>query len=308
MIIVHSGAGDWTDDKLEIAKEHLIKSVEIGFEILNKYDDAISACEEAIKILEDTPIFNAGTGSVLNIFGEVEMDASIMRGDNLKAGAVAGIKNIKNPISLARKVMEETDHVLIISEGAEKLAKVFNFEDYNPITEESIQKYRKLKEEIDKFDKFKKLSEFMKKYPQYFMGTVGAVVVNSKGVIVSGSSTGGIVLKLKGRVGDTPIVGAGIYANEYCGASATGIGEGIIRTNLSSFVCNLAKLGISVKNAVKSGIDYLTEKVNLPAGIIALDRNGNIGFYHNTKYMPVAYYENGKIHYALKFQDIKVSS
>lgn len=308
MIIVHGGAGDWTEEKLEIAKEHLIKSVEIGLEILNKYDDAISACEEVIKVLEDAPVFNAGTGSVLNIFGEVEMDASIMRGDNLKAGAVAGIRNIKNPISLARKIMEETDHVFIISEGAEKLAKTFNFENYDPTTEESREKYKELKEEIGKFDRFKKLSEFMQKYPQYFIGTVGAVVVNSKGIIVSGSSTGGIILKLKGRVGDTPLIGAGIYANEYCGASATGIGEGIIRTNLSAFVCNLAKFGISVQNAVKSAIDYLTKKVELPAGIIALDRNGNIGFYHNTKHMPVAYYENGKIHYALKFQDIKASS
>ncbi|MFZ8846750.1 MAG: isoaspartyl peptidase/L-asparaginase family protein [Candidatus Hydrothermia bacterium] len=295
MIIVHGGAGEWNEEKLKIAESSLIKSVEKGLEILKKYDDPISACEEAIKILEDEPIFNAGTGSVLNIFGEVEMDASIMRGDNLKAGAVAGIKNIKNPISLARKIMEETEHVLIISEGAQKLAKTFGFEEYNPITNESIEKYKKAKENFDNINSLKHIKQFMEKYPNYFIGTVGAVVVNSKGVIVSGSSTGGTILKLKGRVGDTPLIGAGIYANEVCGASATGIGEGIIRVNLSSFVCYLVKIGISVENAVKSAIDYLTQKVNLPAGIIALDNYGNVGFYHNTKYMPVAYYKDGKI-------------
>ncbi len=295
MIIVHGGAGEWNEEKLEFAKNSLIKAVEIGIEILKKYDDPISACEEAIKVLEDDPIFNAGTGSVLNIFGEVEMDASIMRGDNLKAGAVAGIKNIKNPISLARKIMEETEHVLIISEGAQKLAKTFGFEEYNPITNESVEKYKKAKENFDKIVNLKHIKEFIEKYPNYFIGTVGAVAVNSKGIIVSGSSTGGTILKLKGRVGDTPLIGAGIYANDSCGASATGIGEGIIRVNLSSFVCYLVKFGISVENATKSAIDYLSQKVNLPAGIIALDKYGNVGFYHNTKYMPVAYYNNGTI-------------
>jgi len=141
MVIVHGGAGDWNEEKLKIAEKILIKAVEEALEILRKDDDPITACEIAIKILEDEPIFNAGTGSVLNIFGEVEMDASIMRGDNLKAGAVAGIKNIKNPISLARKIMEETEHVLIISEGGQKLAKTFGFEEYNPITNESIERY-----------------------------------------------------------------------------------------------------------------------------------------------------------------------
>ncbi len=294
MIIVHGGAGEWDKERLEVAKECLIKAVGVGIEILKKFDDPVSACEEAIKVLEDEPIFNAGTGSVLNIFGEVEMDAAIMRGDNLIVGAVAGIKNIKNPISLARKVMEETDHVLIISEGAQKLAKVFGFEEHNPITDESIRRYRIAKEKIGEIEKFKKLKGFMEKYPNYFVGTIGAVVVNSKGVIVSGSSTGGTILKLKGRVGDTPLIGAGIYANEFAGASATGIGEGIIRTNLSSFICHLVKFGISIENAVKSGIDYLTQKVNLPAGVIGIDKNGNVAYYHNTNYMPVAFYKDGK--------------
>ncbi len=297
MIIVHGGAGEWDRERLEIAKEVLINAVNVGIEILKKFDDPVSACEEAIKLLEDNPIFNAGTGSVLNIFAEVEMDAAIMRGDNLMAGAVAGIKNIKNPISLARKIMEETDHVLIISEGAQKLAKVFGFEEYNPITEDSIKRYNIAKEKIREVERFKKLKEFMDKYPNYFIGTVGSVVVNSKGVIVSGSSTGGTILKLKGRVGDTPLIGAGIYANEFAGASATGIGEGIIRTNLSAFVCHLVKFGISIENAVKSAIDYLNQKINLPAGVIGIDKNGNIAYYHNTNYMPVAYYKDGKIEF-----------
>ncbi len=295
MIIVHGGAGEWNEEKFKIAEKILVKAVEEALEILRKDDDPITACETAIKILEDEPIFNAGTGSVLNIFGEVEMDASIMRGDNLKAGAVAGVKNIKNPISLARKIMEETEHILISNEGAQKLAKVFGFEEYNPITDESLERYKKAKEKIGETDRFKKLKEFIEKYPNYFIGTVGAVVVNSKGIIVSGSSTGGTILKLKGRIGDTPLIGAGIYANDVCGASATGIGEGIIRVNLSAFVCYLVKFGLSVENAVKSAIDYLTEKVNLPAGIIAIDKFGNIGFYHNTQYMPVAYYKDNKV-------------
>ncbi len=300
-LIVHGGAGRWEARRLERAKPVLIRAVERGIEAFNESGDVVSACEEAVKVLEDSALFNAGTGSTLNIFGEVEMDASIMRGWDLEAGAVAAVRRIRNPISLARKVMEETDHVMLVGEGAERFARALGFQEYDPITPERLEKYRKymqkLKEEgIDALPvRWKRLGELMKKYPHYFHGTVGCVAVDDAGKIVSASSTGGVFLKLEGRVGDTPQIGSGIYATEFAGASATGIGEGIARVVLSKRICDAVERGISIGEAVRMGIDYLTERVGLDAGVIALDVEGNVAHHSNTGTMPVSYYSNGKM-------------
>ncbi len=300
-IIVHGGAGRWEARRLEEAKPVLIRSVEKGMEVHEKTGDIVSACEEAVKVLEDSSLFNAGTGSTLNIFGRVEMDASIMRGWDLEAGAVAAVRNIKNPISLARKVMEETDHVMLVGEGAMRFARAVGFEEHDPITPYRLEKYRKYIEElrnkgVDALPvKWRRLGELMKKYPRYFHGTVGCVAVDEKGRIVAASSTGGVFLKLEGRVGDTPQLGSGIYATHLAGASATGIGEGIARVVLSKTVCDLVERGYPVKDAVRMGIDYLTQKVGLDAGIIALDRDGSVAYYSNTEYMPVAFFSGGEL-------------
>ncbi len=305
-IIVHGGAGRWEAQRLEKAKPVLIHSVERGIQVYNDTGDVVSACEEAVKVLEDSSLFNAGTGSTLNIFGEVEMDASIMRGWDLEAGAVAAVRNIKNPISLARKVMEETDHVMLVGEGAMRFARALGFEEYDPRTPDRLEKYRKYMKElrekgIDALPvKWRKLGEFMRKYPQYFHGTVGCVAVDEESRIVAASSTGGVFLKLEGRVGDTPQLGSGIYATHLAGASATGIGEGIARVVLSKTICDFVERGHSVEEAVRMGIDYLTQKVGLDAGVIALDKDGNVAYYSNTKTMPVAFFSNGKMGVAQK--------
>lgn len=262
-----------------------------GFKVLQNGRSALDACEEAVKSLEDNPVFNAGTGSVLTLDGRCEMDAAIMKGSTLEAGAVAGVDNLKNPISLARKVMEETDHVLLIGDGAMKFARIMGFTEYNPITEERKKEWQELRERLLSGEPlhWHKIQDLLKKYPELLRGTVGCVALDDNGEVVAGTSTGGVFLKLFGRVGDTPLLGAGTYATLFGGASATGIGEGIMRTVLAKTVCDFMRMGISAEKAAQAGIDLINQTVKTETGIIAIDKNGNVGFAYNTKHMPVAY-------------------
>jgi len=174
-IIVHGGAGTIKkEERIPKVIEGVKEAVIVGWKELRK-GSALDAVEEAIKVLEDNPIFNAGTGSVLTIDGKVEMDAAIMRGKTLEAGAVAGIWGVKNPISVARKVMEKTDHVLLVGEGAVKFARLMGFPEYNPITEERIEQWKELKEKLMKGEikYWKKLGELIKEYPEVLRSTVG---------------------------------------------------------------------------------------------------------------------------------------
>jgi beta-aspartyl-peptidase (threonine type) len=294
VIIVQGGAGRWKREKMEEVKRGLFEAILSGFEILDRDGDAVDACEAAITVLEDNPIFNAGTGSVLTLDGRCEMDAAIMKGNNLEAGAVAGVTNIKNPIKLARKVMEETDHVLLAGEGAERFAKFMGFESYDPITERRRKEWKELRKKLaeGKSTRWPKISKLLKKHPELLTGTVGCVVLG-KGEIVAGTSTGGVFLKLFGRVGDTPMLGAGTYATPFAGASATGIGEGIMRTLLAKTVCDFIRAGLSAQKAAEAGIDFVNHTVKLGAGIIAIDLSGNIGYAYNTECMPVAFMKEG---------------
>ncbi|MFN3782167.1 MAG: isoaspartyl peptidase/L-asparaginase family protein, partial [Candidatus Kapaibacteriota bacterium] len=214
-IIVHGGAGTYSTDSSENheIKKVLLSAVEMGYSILESGGSAIDAVESAIKILENSFIFNAGRGSVLNEEGFVEMDASIMEGSNLQAGAVAGVRDFPNPISLARLVMEKTPHVLFAGEGIDKLIKKFKLTKISP---DSFKLQPKHKER--------------KKSAKEKHGTVGAVAIDMYGNISAGTSTGGVLNKMVGRVGDSPIIGAGTYAkNSTCGVSCTGLGEFFIR-------------------------------------------------------------------------------
>ncbi len=290
-IIVHGGAGTISEDSIENAKQGVRLAAQAGYNVLLKSNSAVDACCAAVNALEDNPIFNAGTGSVLTLDGKCEMDAAIMKGSTLEAGAIAGIENVKNPISIARKVMEETDHVLLIGEGASKFASVMGFPVYNPVTEHRKKQWAELKERLleGKDPHWKRIKDLIKKHPELLRGTVGCVAMDDSGEIVAGTSTGGVFLKLFGRVGDTPLLGAGTYATSSGGASATGIGEGIMRTVLSKTVCNFMRMDISAQSASAAGIDMVTNVIGSWAGIIAIDRRGNIGFAKNTKSMPVAY-------------------
>lgn len=295
-IIVHGGAGTIKkEDRIPKVLEGVREAVLAGWKEL-KRGSALDAVEEAIKALEDNPVFNAGTGSVLTLDGKVEMDAAVMRGKTLEAGAVAGIWGVKNPISVARKVMEKTDHVLLGGEGALKFARLMGFEDYDPITEERIEQWKKLREKLLKegqIPHWKKISELIKEYPEVLRSTVGAVAFDGEEV-VAGTSTGGVFLKMFGRIGDTPIIGGGTYANEFAGVSCTGLGEVIIRLALAKNAVDFVRLGLSAQEASEAAISLATKHFGKDrVGLIMIDAWGNIGFAKNTKHMSVAYLRDG---------------
>ncbi|RLF77365.1 asparaginase [Thermococci archaeon] len=290
-IIVHGGAGTIRDEsRIPKIKKGVGEAVLAGWREL-KRGSALDAVEEAVKALEDNPLFNAGTGSVLTVDGKVEMDAAIMR-SNLEAGAVAGIWGVKNPISVARKVMEKTDHVLLGGEGAVKFARLMGFNDYNPTTEERIDQWKKLREKLlndGQIPHWKKISELIREYPEVLRSTVGAVAFDG-GEVVAGTSTGGVFLKMFGRIGDTPIIGGGTYANEFAGASCTGLGEVMIKLVLAKSAVDFVRFGLTAQKASEAAISIATEHFGSDnAGVIMIDARGNIGFAKNTKHMSVAY-------------------
>ena len=294
-IIVHGGAGTIKDEgRIPKVMKGVRNAVLVGWKEL-KRGSAIDAVEEAVKTLEDNPIFNAGTGSVLTLDGKVEMDAAIMR-SNLEAGAVASIWGVKNPISIARKVMEKTDHVLLAGEGAVKFARLMGFEEYNPIIEERVEQWKKLREkflEKGRIPHWKKISELIKEYPEVLRSTVGAVAFDDE-EIVAGTSTGGVFLKMFGRVGDTPIIGAGTYANEFAGVSCTGLGEVAIKLSLAKTATDFVRFGLNAQKASEAAIELATRYFGSEnMGIIMVDKNGNVGFAKNTKHMSVAYMKEG---------------
>lgn len=294
-IIVHGGAGTIKkEERIPKVLQGVREAVLTGWKEL-KRGSALDAVEEAIKALEDNPIFNAGTGSVLTIDGKVEMDAAIMR-SNLNAGAVASIWGVKNPISVARKVMEKTDHVLLAGEGAVRFARLMGFDEYDPTTEERVEQWKELREKLlreGNIIHWKKISELIKEYPEVLRSTVGAVAFDGE-EIVAGTSTGGVFLKMFGRVGDTPIIGGGTYANEFAGASCTGLGEVAIKLALAKTAVDFVRLGLNAQKASEAAIELATKYFgNDTMGIIMVDREGNIGFEKNTKHMSVAYMKEG---------------
>ncbi|AIF69918.1 asparaginase [Palaeococcus pacificus DY20341] len=295
-IIVHGGAGTIKkEERIPKVLEGVREAVLAGWKEL-KRGSALDAVEEAIKALEDNPVFNAGTGSVLTLDGKVEMDAAVMRGRTLEAGAVAGIWGVKNPISVARKVMEKTDHVLLGGEGAVKFARLMGFDDYNPTTEERVDQWKKLREKLlndGQIPHWKKISELIKEYPEVLRSTVGAVAFDG-GEVVAGTSTGGVFLKMFGRIGDTPIIGGGTYANEFAGASCTGLGEVMIKLVLAKSAVDFVRFGLTAQKASEAAISLATEHFGSDnAGVIMIDARGNIGFAKNTKHMSVAYMKEG---------------
>jgi beta-aspartyl-peptidase (threonine type) len=283
LIIVHGGAWDIPS---ELHSEHLkgIHSVlDTGIRILKKTDSSLLTVLEIIKLFEDNPIFDAGTGSFLNSDGEVEMDAGVMVGSDLSAGAVAAIRNVKHPIEIAEKIRSETQHVMLVGEGAVKFAQengvqIFPTEDLLVGRERDL--YFRLKEKkevrIKSFFEMKKIGR----------DTVGAVVINSKGDIIAGTSTGGTPYKLKGRVGDSPLIGSGFYADNLAGgASTTGWGEGIMRMVMAKKAVDLMQNQMPAAEAAKFVIDELHNRIGGDGGIILIDNKGNYGCAYNTPYM-----------------------
>jgi len=273
VLVIHGGAGkilkeNISDKKEALYRETLTKALTTGQKILENGGSSIDAVEQVIRVMEDSPLFNAGKGSVFNERGRNEMDAAIMDGKNLDAGAIAGVKRIRNPISAARAVMDKSKHVLLIKQGAEILAEKAGLE----IVDSSYFFVQ------SRYDFYKKAKEAEKH------GTVGCVALDKNGNLAAGTSTGGMTNKMFGRVGDSPIIGAGTYANnKTCAVSATGHGEFFIRNVVAYDISALMEYsGMSLNNAAEYVIQDKLMMQNASGGIIAVDSDGNIAMEFNT--------------------------
>ncbi|MBA4251047.1 MAG: beta-aspartyl-peptidase [Chlorobiaceae bacterium] len=273
VLVIHGGAGNADKNMPTELKEKYLSSLEsalqIGKKILESGGSSLDAVEQVVRFLEDDSLFNAGRGAVLTSEGVAELDASIMYGKDLSTGAVANVKRVKNPITAARTVMEKSNHVLLVSDGAEKFAKSKGLEMVDPsyfITSEEYERWTKKKESEKK-------------------GTVGAVALDMAGNISAATSTGGMFYKLPGRVGDAPLVNAGTYANnKTAGISCTGWGERFIKNTVAFNVSALMEYkGYTLKEAVDEMIHKRLQKGD--GGLIAIDKHGNFELSYSTNAM-----------------------
>lgn len=282
-IILHGGAGgepkEWNDEYRAARRQSLSAALDVGVKLLSSGGEALDAVEAVVRVLEDDPMFNAGRGCVLNEQGEHELDASIMDGRNLACGAVSGVKRVKNPISLAKHVMTDTRHVFLQSVGADKFAESIGLELVPPeyfITDEQRAAWKKWQaREAEK----KKGAQIV--HPKY-LGTVGCVAIDAKGNIAAGTSTGGLMGKRWGRVGDSPVIGAGTYAaNETCGVSCTGTGEEFIRHNVAADMS--ARLKYAKQSLAQAASTIMKDVLPFDCGgLIAIDKQYNIVADFNT--------------------------
>ena len=287
-IVIHGGAGTMEREKMSTEKEFeykkkLEEALNKGYEVLENNGSSELAVIEAIKVMEDSPLFNAGKGAVLDERGEASLDASFMSGKNLNAGAVAGVKKIKNPIIAAYSVMKNTPQVLLISEGADQFAKeqgLHMVDNSYFITERrkaQLFKNKNLVQQKNKKDSSSSISKF---------GTVGCVALDKNGNLSAGTSTGGRSNKKWGRVGDVPIIGAGNYANNNtCAISATGWGEFFIRNVVAHDISSLLEYKkLDIRQAAKVSLEKV-KKLGGSGGVIAIDKYGNYAMEFNTKGM-----------------------
>lgn len=295
-LAIHAGASEATEfikTHLADMEQSLKKILENAYESLKRGHHAVDVVQQAVIMLEDDPLYNAGRGSALNVKGEVEMDASIMRGDTLDAGAVALIKSVKNPVVLAREVMEKTDHVFLSSYGALEFAKASRVK----LEPESYFVTDWQKEEFLKFIKQKNLQNTPKK----LHGTVGAVALDKKGNLAAATSTGGTNYSLEGRIGDSCVIGSGCYANnQTCAVSGTGQGEILIVNVIAHTISMIIELA---KMPIQKACDYVLLERSRPKtgeiGVIAIDPKGNIGMSFTTEIMKRAWVsskDKNKVH------------
>src|SRR3989440_7095863 len=301
-LVIHGGAGTIERSKITPEKEReyragLERALSAGYEILKRGGSTLDATEAAVRVLEDDPHFNAGRGSVFTSAGTNEMDASIMDGKTLKAGAIGSVQHIKSPVSLARLVMEKSPHVMLDCAGAEAFAKANGIELVD-------QKYFFTQDRWDALQKIKAAEKHRASgegtsfliTDQDRHGTVGAVALDKNGNLAAATSTGGTTNKRPGRIGDTPVIGAGTYANNAtCAVSATGDGEYFIRASVGNNISALIEYrGMSLKDAAQVALDRVA-KLGGTGGLIAIDREGSIALPFNTSGMYRGYvYPNGK--------------
>ena len=265
MIIVHGGAGKWKNERIPVALEQVEKAAVVGFQVLDNDGSALDAAEACTVYMESCGKLNAGLGARANIDGIKELDAMIVDGSSLNFGSVAAITGIQNPVSLARYIMEKTEFSFFAGDNSKQLYEKMIAEGYRTEAESGV-------------------------VAQSFNGgakdTVGCVVVDGQGRIAATSSTGGIAKKLPGRVGDSSVMGSGAYANDVCGATATGWGEHIMRVTLSRMIVLYVEEGLDVGLAAKRGMEMFEAKTGSEAGVVVADAKGNYGFSTNAKAMP----------------------
>jgi len=306
-LVIHGGAGtilkkNLTPELEAQYKEVLEKAAKKGYKILQNGGTSLDAVEQTIHIMENSPLFNAGKGAVFANNGKNELDASIMEGKTLNAGAVAGVTNLKHPISAARKVMENSDHVLLARKGAEEFAAAQGLEVVDPsyfFTEKRFNSLQKIKDkakmQLDHDDKSAFVDPYIKDHK---FGTVGCVALDKNGNLAAGTSTGGMTNKKWNRIGDSPIIGAGTYANnKTCAVSGTGHGEYFIRANVAYDISALMEYKkLSLQEAAKEVIQNKLKNMGGDGGIIAIDAKGNLVAEFNTAGMYRAMVdENGKV-------------
>lgn len=289
-IVIHGGAGALERGKYSAEEEAAFKAaltgaLDAGYAILDSGGSALDAVETAIVLLEDSPHFNAGKGAVFTRDGRNELDASIMDGASKNAGAVAGVTTVKNPIKLARAVMENSRHVMFARDGAEAFAAEQGMELVEPDYFYTERRWKALQNALEKEKKRKKKESALPVDTKF--GTVGAVALDADGNLAAGTSTGGMTLKRWGRVGDSPIIGAGTYAdNNSCAVSSTGDGEFFIRLTLARDICAQVEYGgASIEEATRDMIHNRLTEMEASGGVIVLGADGEYAMAFNSKGM-----------------------
>ena len=279
-IAVHGGAGalspaDLTPDNERAYRHGLEQALRAGFEVLSKGGASLDAVVAAVQVLEDDPLFNAGRGAVLNAGGVAELDASLMDGRDLRAGAVAGLRHVRSPIALARRVMDHSPHVMLAGPGAEEFALE---QGMAPVANSHFVTERR-RRELERF-----LQGVAASGDESLMGTVGAVALDADGNLAAATSTGGTTGKRWGRVGDSPLIGAGTYAaNDCCAVSATGHGEYFIRAAVAHEIASLMRYrGLGVVEAADEVVMGQLVKLGGSGGVIAVGRDGRIAMTFNS--------------------------
>ena len=298
-IVIHGGAGtilkaNMSDEMDKAYREAMNKALDIGEKILKEGGTCMDAVEQSIRFMEDSPLFNAGRGAVFTHEGKNEMDASFMYGKDQNAGAVGGVTNIKHPISAARAVLERSEHVMMAGKGAEDFAASQNIEQVDPEYFKTERRWNSLQRILKSEEDKTELSEDDDKDKKH--GTVGVVALDKNGDIAAGTSTGGMTNKRFNRIGDSPIIGAGTFAdNATCGVSSTGHGEYFIRYTVARDIAAMMEYGNS---SLAEASDYIVNKKLVEkggtGGVVALDRNGNIAMPFNTPGMYRGYAKPGE--------------
>lgn len=306
VLVIHGGAGNMSREGMTANDEpayhaRLNQALEAGEAVLKAGGSSLDAVEVAVRVLEDSPLFNAGKGAVFNYEGQNELDASIMCGNTLMAGAVSGVTTLRNPITAARKVMELSPHVMLMGKGAEQFGYEQGLEIVDPsyfFDQRRWDQYRNYLRSTQQGLRGDVNSEWK-------MGTVGAVALDMHGNLAAATSTGGMTGKKYGRIGDSPIIGAGTYANnQSCAVSATGHGEHFIRNVVAyDIAARMTYLGISLQEAASFVVMEKLHEIGATGGVIAVDKDGNISMPYNTGGMFRGYVKSGQQAVTLIFEE-----